>query len=166
MDCRPFRNSLIGNCFLTWLTRSPHQRPSHNLSYDKIFAVLCPRLLPVVVRFMAGISVKGGTGCRSARARSELERERMPGEALTLDADGGQRAYRQGGWTRAPPAPADSRASADAVCNPKGVAQAQRGGVPAGNKMTTPRTGNRHQQRRPILAGTVDKSVDSESYPR
>ena len=74
---------MIGNCFLTWLTRSPHQRPLHILSHDKIFAVLCPRLLPVVVRFMAGISVKGGTGCRSARARSEFERKRMPGEALT-----------------------------------------------------------------------------------
>ena len=125
---------MIGNCFLTWLTRSPHQRPLHILSHDKIFAVLCPRLLPVVVRFMAGISVKGGTGCRSARARSEFERKRMPGEALTLDADGGQRAYRQGGRTRAPPAPVDSRASADAVCNPKRVAQAQSAGFPPATK--------------------------------
>ena len=121
---------------------------------------------------MAGISVKGDTGGRSARERSECERARMSGEAFTLDADGGQRAYRQGGRTRAAPAapaapvPADSRARTDAGCKPKGLAQAKRGGVPAGNKMATSRAGNRHQPRCLIMAEPVDKPVSCGGYPR
>ena len=96
-----------------------------------------PAFIASRICFLAGISVKGDTGGRSARERSECERVRMSGEACTLDADGGQRAYRQGGRTRAPPAapaPADSRARTDAGCNPKGVAQAQREGFPLAAK--------------------------------
>lgn len=48
---------------------------------------------------LAGIGVKGDTGgrTRSAARRASTERVRMSGEAFTLDADGGHRAYRQGG---------------------------------------------------------------------
>ena len=107
-------------------------------------------------RVLAGIGVKGDTGgrTRSAARRASTERVRMAGEAFTLDADGGHRAYRQGGRTRATPAapaPADSRARTDAGCNRSGCpSEARR--VPDGDRIARSRTGRRHQPRRPILA--------------
>lgn len=56
-----------------------------------------PVRLSIVARGLAGVGVKGDTGGRSARERSECERVRMSGAAFTLDADGGQTALRQGG---------------------------------------------------------------------
>lgn len=75
-------------CQLDGLTNA--QRPPH-------FAGLIPVCLSIVARVLAGIGVKGDTGGRSARERSECERVRMSGAAFTLDADEGHRALRQGG---------------------------------------------------------------------
>lgn len=104
----------------------------------RVFVVSCPRSSPVVAYVLAGIGVKGDTGgrTRSAARRASTERVRMAGEAFTLDADGGHRAYRQGGRTRAPPAapaPADSRARTDAGCNRSGCPSEARS-LPTGDR--------------------------------
>lgn len=120
-------NEQIGDGFTTWPTRSAVTNGR------RVFVVSCPRSSPVVAYVLAGIGVKGDTGgrTRSAARRASTERVRMSGAAFTLDADGGHRAYRPRGRTRATPAapaPAASRARTDAGCNRRGCpSEARRG---------------------------------------
>jgi hypothetical protein len=93
--------------------------------------------------------------------RSEYRTGGGRGRSRTLDADGSHRAYRQGGRTRATPAapaPADSRARTDAGCNPKGVAQAKRGGFPAGDRLARSRQIRCHQKK-PRRSGVDECSL-------
>jgi len=106
---------------------------------------------------LAGIGVKGDPGgrTRSAARRASTERVRMSGEAFTLDADGGHRAYRQGGGQgqrpqRLPPQTVGQEPTRDAT---EAVAQAKRGGVPAGDRLARSRQIRCRQKETPPKRG-------------
>jgi hypothetical protein len=135
--------------------RQPHDlanaQPSPTAATFWLFrARVCHQSWPV---YLAGSSVKGDTGgrTRSAARRASTERVRMAGEAFTLDADGGHRAYRQGGGTKGEarhPFPRCQSGKNRRGMQPEGGCPSEARSVPIGDTIARSRTIRCHQKPR------------------